>query len=100
MDDWFEMNGDPAFAKREREKARALRATDWWRAQVAKGVCRYCGQNVGAGNLTMDHVIPVSRGGRSVKSNCVPCCKDCNNRKKSKTPAEAILEELFGKDAP
>ena len=86
----------PAQVKRERERARELRATPWWRAQVAKGVCHYCGRNVGADALTMDHVIPVARGGRSVKSNCVPCCKDCNNRKKSSTPAEMILEKLFG----
>ena len=43
----------------------------------------------------MDHVVPVARGGRSVKSNCVPCCKECNNRKKAYTPAERILESLF-----
>ncbi len=81
--------------RREREKARALRKTDWWRAQLQKGVCHYCGQQVGGENLTMDHVIPVSRGGKSVKSNIVPCCKACNNEKKNITPAEQILSTLF-----
>ena len=86
----------PAQVKRERERARELRATAWWRAQIAKGVCHYRGRAVGAAALTMDHVIPVARGGKSVKSNCVPCCKECNNKKKSATPAEMILESLFG----
>lgn len=81
--------------RREREKARALRATDWWRAKIAKGECFYCHKIVGAENLTLDHVIPVSRGGKSTRGNCVPCCKECNNKKKAVTPAEQILEKLF-----
>ena len=36
----------------------------------------------------MDHVIPLARGGRSVKENLVACCKDCNNKKKYFIPAE------------
>ena len=59
MTDWIDIDADPVHAKRERERARALRATDWWRAQLAKGVCHYCGRKVGAENLTMDHVVPV-----------------------------------------
>ena len=94
MPDWIDIQADPVHVKREREKARALRKTDWWRAQLQKGVCHYCGRVVGAANLTMDHVVPVARGGRSVRSNCVPCCKECNNEKKAKTPVESILERL------
>ena len=93
--DWLDLHPDPAHVKRERAKARELRATDWWRAQLAKGVCHYCGRQVGAANLTMDHVVPVARGGRSTRGNCVPCCKDCNNQKKAFTPAEQILDQLF-----
>lgn len=94
MDDWMDFGADSAHVRRERAKARELRATDWWRAQIQRGVCHYCGKNVGPENLTMDHVIPVARGGRSVRSNCVPCCKECNNAKKTKTPADMILEKL------
>ncbi|MBP5791434.1 MAG: HNH endonuclease [Kiritimatiellae bacterium] len=96
MAEWIEMTADPAHVKRERERARELRASQWWKNEIAKGRCHYCGKIVGRENLTMDHVIPVARGGTSVKSNCVPCCKDCNNAKKAKTPAEMILEKLFG----
>ncbi len=94
MDDDFFITADQAHIRREREKARALRATDWWRAHLQKGVCHYCGKNVGAANLTMDHVIPVARGGKSTRGNCVPCCKECNNEKKCLTPAEMILARL------
>ena len=95
MDGWLDINADPAHVRRERERARELRKTDWWKARIAAGKCHYCGRAVGAGALTLDHVIPVARGGKSVKSNCVPCCKECNNRKKAYTPAEQILDKLF-----
>ena len=93
--EWFEMPVGQAEIKRGREKARALRNTDWWRARLSKGVCHYCGREVGADALTMDHVIPLARGGKSVKSNVVPCCKDCNSNKKTALPVEAILDRLF-----
>lgn len=97
MEEWIEMTASPREVKRERERARELRASQWWKNELAKGVCHYCGRAVGRENLTMDHVVPVARGGKSVKSNCVPCCKECNNSKKAKTPAEMILDKLFGK---
>ena len=80
--------------RRERERARELRSSAWWKAQLARGVCHYCGRMVGAAALTMDHVVPVARGGRSVKGNVVPCCTECNKTKRCRTPAEIILEEL------
>ena len=45
----------------------------------------------------MDHIVPVARGGKSVKGNVVVCCKDCNTEKAAKTPAELLLEELARK---
>ena len=41
-----------------------------------KGVCYYCGRRVKPEELTMDHKIPLSRGGTSDRSNIVPACKD------------------------
>ena len=40
------------------------------------------------GELTMDHLVPLSRGGRSTKDNLVPSCKSCNNKKKTMLPVE------------
>ena len=79
---------DPALLKREREKARALRASAWWKRRISTGTCSYCRRSVGVRALTMDHLVPLGRGGRSVRGNVVPACKDCNDRKKALLPIE------------
>ncbi|WP_310599874.1 HNH endonuclease [Desulfobulbus sp.] len=79
---------DETLIKAERNKARTLRKSRWWQQKTASGTCWYCGRQVGYHNLTMDHVIPLTRGGRSTKDNLVPCCKECNNKKKSLLPVE------------
>lgn len=98
MDDWFDMRVDPAQIARERAKARELRRTNWWRAQIQKGVCHYCGGKFPPSELTMDHIVPLSRGGHSTKGNIVPCCKACNNNKKYTMPVDEILAELDRED--
>lgn len=82
--------------KREKAKARELRGSAWWKRKKSKGVCYYCGRKVGPGSLTMDHIVPLSRGGKSTKSNIVPACKECNNKKKYLLPLEwqEYLESL------
>ena len=79
---------DEALIRVERSKARKLRQSRWWQQKTSTGTCWYCGLQVGFKNLTMDHVIPLTRGGRSTKDNLVPCCKECNNKKKSSLPVE------------
>lgn len=82
--------------KRERHRARELRETQWWKRRLAKGRCHYCGRPASPKELTMDHVVPISRGGKSSKANVVPCCKECNNAKKQLLPIEweAYLKEF------
>ena len=94
MDDWVDVRKDPHHVARERARARELRKTQWWRRQLERGVCHYCGKKFPPEELTMDHIVPVARGGKSTRGNCVPCCKACNNAKKLLTPAELILREL------
>ena len=94
MDDWMDIRKDDAHVARERAKARVLRKSVWWQQQIQAGVCHYCGKKVGPEALTLDHVVPVARGGTSTKGNVVPACKDCNNSKKYLTPAERILADL------
>ncbi len=79
---------DEAVIKAERNKARNLRKTRWWQQKTSSGTCYYCSRTVGFKQLTMDHVIPLTRGGRSTKDNLVPCCKECNNKKKNSLPVE------------
>ncbi len=86
-DDFF-AGVDDEVLRREKAKARELRQSRWWRDKLAEGRCYYCGRTTPGRELTMDHVVPLTRGGRSTKNNLVPCCKDCNNRKKNLLPQE------------
>jgi len=74
--------------KREKQKARELRHSSWWKKKIAKGICYYCGRKFKPSELTMDHVVPLSRGGDSEKINIVACCKECNTKKRSCLPVE------------
>lgn len=86
--DPFAHHSDEADLKRERQKARDLRGSQWWKRRLSRGACHYCGRPFSAKELTMDHVVPVSRGGKTTKGNVVPCCKECNNAKKQLLPME------------
>lgn len=54
--------------------------------------CQYCGRVFNPSDLTLDHVIPKSRGGSSNWDNLVACCKKCNNKKGSHMPDEAGMK--------
>lgn len=56
--------------------------------------CQYCGRRGTAFDLTLDHILPKSRGGRTVADNLVTSCKACNNRKGDRTPEEARMPLL------
>lgn len=60
---------------------------DWWRSLVARfgGLCAYCGKER---KLTLEHVVPISRGGLHAPDNIVPACGSCNYRKRNKLPEE------------
>lgn len=70
--------------RRERQKARELRSSQWWKRRCSSGLCYYCGKKAAPRSLTMDHIVPIVRGGKSTKGNVVPACKDCNATKKHK----------------
>lgn len=53
--------------------------------------CQYCNKQFGAGDLTLDHVVPRSRGGNNTWENLVACCLRCNNRKGDRLPVEAQM---------
>jgi 5-methylcytosine-specific restriction protein A len=74
--------------RKEKEKARELRRSSWWLNRIQAGVCYYCGKEAGRANLTMDHIVPLIRGGKSRKGNIGPACKECNNKKKYLLPVE------------
>lgn len=82
--------------KKERAKARQLRQSQWWKRKRSEGVCYFCHEKFPPKELTMDHIIPIIRGGKSAKGNVVPSCKECNNKKKHMLPLEweEYLERL------
>lgn len=51
--------------------------------------CQYCG--IKSEKMTIDHVIPSSKGGKSSFENCVASCKQCNNFKNDRTPSQAQM---------
>ncbi len=85
---------DDEHIKREKAKARELRNSQWWKRKRSSGICYYCGGKFKPTDLTMDHLIPVVRGGKSVQGNLVPACKECNSKKKYLLPTE--WEEYLG----
>ena len=71
--------------KKEREKARLLKKTCWWREKLEKGLCYHCGNAFSPRDLTMDHLTPLVHGGKTGKNNVVVSCKKCNSEKSFKT---------------
>lgn len=53
--------------------------------------CQYCGVGLGIQRVTIDHVLPRSRGGQNSWENCVAACAQCNARKADQTPQEARM---------
>ena len=70
---------------------RALFARDRWR-------CQYCGSD--GGKLTLDHVVPRSRGGESIWENVVTSCAPCNLRKGNRVPDEVGMRLRTSPRAP
>jgi 5-methylcytosine-specific restriction endonuclease McrA len=72
----------PRDAHRRKITRRAVFARDRW-------TCQYCGHE--RGHLTVDHVIPRSKGGASTWDNIVTCCAPCNRRKGDRLPRQANM---------
>jgi 5-methylcytosine-specific restriction protein A len=90
MSEWTAVLSDEEI-RRERAKARELRRSQWWKRRRASGICHYCGKKFPARELTMDHLVPLIRGGRSTKGNLVPACKECNTKKRHQLAFEPEL---------
>ncbi len=56
--------------------------------------CQYCGDHFSHKDLTLDHVLPVSRGGPKSWKNLVAACHKCNHKKSNRTPEEANMPLL------
>jgi 5-methylcytosine-specific restriction protein A len=87
MSDFFIPAG-LAHIKKERSKAQALKKTQWWQRKLNERTCYYCEGSFLPAELTMDHKVPLVRGGYSTKANLVTACKACNTEKKYALPSE------------
>ncbi len=87
LDNFF-VPADDEHIAREKRKAMELRQSQWWKNELAKGKCHYCGRRFHPSQLTMDHIVPIVRGGFTRKQNVVTCCKECNSKKKYLLPVE------------
>jgi 5-methylcytosine-specific restriction enzyme A len=90
----YDIVGDKAHITKEKTKAAELKKTSWWKSKLEEGLCHYCGKKCSKDELTMDHIVPVARGGKSVKGNVVVCCFACNQSKGLSTPVDIILDKL------
>jgi 5-methylcytosine-specific restriction endonuclease McrA len=69
-----------------------ITAIDWLNILLEHNYrCHYCGAKT---TLTMDHVIPLSKGGKHIKENIVPACLPCNLKKGTKLPDEFTVMSL------
>ncbi len=82
--------------RKRREAAGAKRLRIYMRDKFR---CQYCGDKKGAGELTLDHIFPRSRGGDNSPVNIVTACVGCNQRKGSRTPDEARMPLLTSQSA-
>jgi 5-methylcytosine-specific restriction endonuclease McrA len=62
--------------------------------------CQYCGQSLPASQLSLDHVLPRSRGGQTTWENVVASCVKCNTKKGSRTPQEARMQLITKPSRP
>ena len=81
----------PREAHRRKITRRAVLARDSW-------TCQYCGST--KSGLTVDHVIPRSRGGESVWENIVAACATCNRKKGNRLPREIHMHPKNTPKAP
>jgi HNH endonuclease len=60
-----------------------------------RGICCYCGVKVKEGNLTREHIVPKSKNGEDIWSNCASCCKTCNGLKADKSLEQSGFKLLY-----
>lgn len=82
---------DEKHIKKEKAKARLAKKSRWWYEKRNKGLCHYCGEKFLPKELTMDHVVPMARGGSTTPGNVVAACAPCNKKKGVETPVDLLL---------
>lgn len=77
-----------AWNKGIRKRGGAFKITEEWTQQIAFSNCRYCRIKLEANNASLDHQLPISRGGKDESGNLILICMKCNRSKGSMTHEE------------
>jgi 5-methylcytosine-specific restriction endonuclease McrA len=85
------------YIQKRRVSMSPTRKNIYWRD---KYVCQYCSEQFKYKQLSLDHVIPKSRGGDRGWLNLVTCCHGCNQKKGNKTPSEASMRLIKEPSVP
>jgi 5-methylcytosine-specific restriction enzyme A len=84
---------DDSHVKREKAKVKEAKKSRWWQQKTSAGLCHYCLKKFVFKDLTLDHVVPLARGGTTSPGNVVPACRSCNKNKGVETPVDMMLSE-------
>ena len=94
MDIQYYIFSDETHRKKEKNKTRNIKKTRWWQQKCADRTCYYCKKKFDFSELTIDHIIPIARGGKTAPGNVVPSCQECNKEKGVDTPLDLALRHL------
>ena len=83
---------DTDHIKKEKAKVRAAKKSRWWQQKCASGLCYYCGKKFPIKELTLDHIVPLARGGTTTPGNVVAACRSCNKDKGVDTPVDLYFK--------
>lgn len=84
---------DTNHIKKEKAKVKAAKKSRWWQQKCASGLCYYCKKKFPFNELTLDHIVPLARGGSTTPGNCVPACRECNKNKGVDTPVDLYFSK-------
>jgi 5-methylcytosine-specific restriction endonuclease McrA len=91
----FQVPSIVRFVKGVIKRNRQSKAAKFNRANVMlrdNSECQYCRVKLERKNFTFDHVVPLSKDGKTNWKNIVACCVPCNQKKKNRTPSEAGMK--------
>ncbi len=71
---------------------RDAKKSRWWQQKCVSGLCYYCGKKFPIKELTLDHIVPLARGGTTTPGNVVAACRACNKDKGVDTPVDLYFK--------
>lgn len=92
-DGFFSVTVNAQEIQKKRRELALIKKKAWFLEAKKRGVCQKCGARVGPGGLTLDHIVPLSRGGTNSKGNLQFLCGSCNKKKGMLTSVDELFEK-------